>query len=186
MAFRFERLEIPGVIYVEPDIYGDERGYLAEIYKYPEFKKEGIAKPFVQVNHSKSGKNTLRGLHYQKDPMAQGKLITVVEGEILDVIVDIREGSPYYGQWVSRKLNAESKHMLYAPEGFAHGFCVLSETAQVIYYCTGVYSPEHEGGLLWNDPALAISWPLEDPILSDTDKKLPRLDQADNNFRYGE
>lgn len=184
MAFQFQNLDIEGLIYIEPDIFGDQRGFLAEIYKYPEFKKHGIMKPFVQVNYSKSTKGTLRGLHYQKDPMAQGKLVSVVEGEIFDVGVDLREGSPTYGKWVGLTLNAEKKNMLYIPEGFAHGFCVLSETAQLIYYCTQVYSPEHERGIIWNDKELDIAWPIENPILSDRDKDLQLLNQTDNNFSY--
>lgn len=185
MAFRFKALEAPGAVYIEPDIYGDERGFLTEIYKFQEFEKSGMTKPFVQVNHSKSLKNVLRGLHYQKNPMAQGKLITVVEGEIFDVAVDIRVGSPMYGRWIAMTLDAQRKNMLYIPEGFAHGFCVLSDTAQVIYYCTEVYSRAHEAGLLWSDPALGIHWPVEKPLLSDKDKVCSKLDQIDNSFVYG-
>lgn len=173
MAFRFRNLSIPGVIGIEPDVYGDQRGFLAEIYKYPEFRKHGMEKPFVQVNHSKSAKGVLRGLHYQEEPKAQGKLVTVVEGEVFDVAVDIRPGSPTRGRWVSERLNDRKKNMLYVPEGFAHGFCVLSPSAQVIYYCTEVYSPEHERGILWNDPQLNISWPVKDPVLSERDGRLP-------------
>ncbi len=116
--------------------------------------------------------------------MAQGKLITVIEGEIFDVAVDIRSGSPTYGQWVGETLNDEKKNMLYIPEGFAHGFCVLSETAQVIYYCTQVYSPEYERGLLWNDKTVGIQWPVENPILSKRDSACPELAQSSNNFIY--
>jgi len=184
MAFQFENLDVEGIVHIEPDICGDQRGFLAEIYKYPEFKKQGIEKSFVQVIYSKSTKGTLRGLHYQKDPMAQGKLVSVVEGEIFDVGVDLREGSPTYGKWVGLTLNAEKKNMLYIPEGFAHGFCILSETAQLIYYCTQVYSPEHERGIIWNDKELDIAWPIENPILSDRDKDFQLLNQTDNNFSY--
>jgi len=184
MAFNFKKLNIPEIIHIEPDINGDERGFLVEMYKYPEFKDHGIEKPFVQINHSKSLRGVLRGLHYQKDPMAQGKLITVIEGEIFDVGVDLRKDSPTYGQWTSLKLNAEKKDMLYIPEGFAHGFYVLSETAQLIYYCTQVYSPENERGIIWDDKELDIAWPIENPILSDRDRDLPPLSQVDNSFSY--
>jgi dTDP-4-dehydrorhamnose 3,5-epimerase len=186
MSFHFTKLENPDVIHIKSDIYGDARGYFTETYKYPEFKANGIERKFLQVNHSKSSKGILRGLHYQKDPMAQGKLVTVIEGEIFDVAVDLRVGSPHYGKWVSQILDAGKKNMLYVPEGFAHGFCSLSENTQVIYYCTQVYSPEHERGIIWNDPHLGISWPIKDPILSDKDKVFPELDRIDNNFKYTE
>lgn len=184
MAFQFEKLEIPEIVHVVPDVHSDQRGFFYEVYKCPQFESEGIAKTFVQVNHSKSVKGTLRGLHYQKEPKAQGKLITVIEGEIFDVAVDIREGSPTYGKWVSKILNAEQKNMLYIPEGFAHGFCVCSEVAQVIYYCTDVYASELEASLLWNDPTVGVKWPVKDPILSDKDVVSPKLEGVDNNFSY--
>lgn len=184
MVFHFKSLELKEIIHIEPKIIGDERGFFAEIYKKPEFMKHGIDKDFVQVNYSKSAKGVLRGLHYQNDPMAQGKIITVIEGKIFDVAVDIRVGSPTYGQWVSEILDAQKKNMLYIPEGFAHGFCILSETAQLIYYCTQVYSPEHERGIIWNDKDLNIAWPIENPILSDRDKDFQLLNQIDNNFSY--
>jgi len=184
MAFQFKNLDIEGLIHIEPDIFGDHRGFLAEIYQYPEFKSHGIEKPFVHVIYTKSIKGTLRGLHYQKDPMAQGKLVSVVEGEIFDVVVDMRVGSSTYGKWLGVTLDDKKKQMLYIPEGFAHGFCILSETAQLIYYCTQVYSPEHERGIIWNDKVLDIVWPIENPILSDRDQNLLPLDQADNSFSY--
>lgn len=184
MAFCFKKLEIPEIICVEPDIYGDERGYFTETYKYPEFKKNGIEESFVQVNHSKSSKGVLRGLHYQKKPMAQGKLVTVIEGEIFDVAVDIRKGSPTFGKWLGVILDDKKKQMCYIPEGFAHGFCTLSETAQVIYYCTEVYAPEYDQGLIWNDPEVGIVWPIENPILSDKDSQMPLLSQVDTGFSY--
>jgi len=184
MAFHFKKLDIPEIIHIEPEIFDDQRGFFAEIYKHSEFQEYGIKASFAQINHSKSLKGVLRGLHYQKDPMAQGKLITVVEGEIFDVVVDIRVGSPTYGKWVTATLDAQRKNMLYIPEGFAHGFCVLSETAQLVYYCTQVYSPEHKRGIVWNDTELNIIWPVEKPILSNIDRDLPPLSQADNNFSY--
>lgn len=184
MAFHFKKCGIPDVVYVEPDIYRDNRGYFSEVYKLNDFKGNGIEKTFKQVNHASSKKNILRGLHYQTNPAAQGKLVSVVAGEIFDVAVDIRKGSPYYGKWVGVKLNAQAKNMLYVPEGFAHGLCILSEAAEVIYYCTEVYSPEHERSLIWNDPEIAIAWPIENPILSEKDTKSPALSQAENNFTY--
>ncbi len=185
MAFRFFKNEIPDVLEIESDVYRDSRGYFTEVYKFPEFQQNGILKPFVQVNHSHSSQDTLRGLHYQKHPAAQGKMVSVVEGKIFDVAVDLRSGSPYFGRWVAKYLNSEQKKMLYIPEGFAHGFCVLSKRAQVIYYCTEVYTPEEERGILWNDPDLAITWPVRKPVLSEKDSQYPRLKEADCNFSYG-
>ena len=175
MAFTFKQLNIPEIIHIIPATYPDERGSFCEVYKQPEFEKAGIKGPFVQLNHSQSAKGTLRGLHYQERPEAQGKLVTVLEGEIFDVAVDIRKGSPTYGKHVSLTLKGDRKEMLYIPEGFAHGFCVLSEKAHVAYYCTRVYSPDHERGILWDDPQLKIAWPIKDPILSKRDQGLPLL-----------
>lgn len=184
MAFRFQKMKIPELICVEPDILGDERGFFAEIYKFNVFKANGIKKPFVQVNHSKSVYGVLRGLHFQNPPRAQGKLISVVAGEIFDVAVDIRKGSHSYGQWCGVKLDAIKKNMLYVPEGFAHGFCTLSPTAEVIYYCTDEYAQQHEGGVIYNDPTVGIKWPVKDPMLSPKDQKFPTLDKATNHFIY--
>ena len=156
MPFNFTRLAIPDVILIEPRTFPDERGFFMESYKYSEFSAFGIKERFVQDNHSRSVKGVLRGLHYQKHPKAQGKLVRVVVGEIFDVAVDIRHGSPTYGQWVGEKLSAENKRMLYIPPGFAHGFCVLSEGAEVLYKTTEEYSPEHDAGIIWNDPKLSI------------------------------
>ncbi len=141
MSFNFKKLAIPDIILIEPKIYDDERGHFAEIYKFSDFKQFGIDKQFVQVNHSLSRKNILRGLHYQLNPMAQGKFVRAVMGEIFDVVVDIRKGSPWFGKWVSIILSSENQKMLYVPEGFAHGFSVLSNTTEVIYYCTNEYAP---------------------------------------------
>jgi len=180
---KFKELEIPGIIEISPKVFSDQRGFFVEVYKQEEFRKHGFNRPFVQVNHSKSTKGVLRGLHYQIDPMAQGKLITVVDGEIFDVAVDIRDGSPTYGNWAGMNLNAEKKNMLYIPEGFAHGFCVLSDTAQVIYYCTEVYSPEHERGIKWDDPKIDIKWPVNNPTISERDNKMPLLKNIDAYFQ---
>ena len=184
MAFCFTKLEIPEIIYIESDIHSDRRGCFSEMYKYPEFQKNGIDKTFIQMNQSKSLKGVLRGLHYQKNPMAQGKMVSVVDGEIFNAVVDIRKGSTTYGKWIGVTLNDEKKQMMYIPEGFAHGFCVLSETAQVIYYCTEIYASQYVCGILWSDPELSISWPIKNPILSDQDAELPLLNRADNNFDF--
>ena len=186
MPFSFKSLEITEVILVEPKVFRDERGFFMETYKMPDFVASGIKESFVQDNHSRSSKGTLRGLHYQSPPYAQGKLIRVVRGEIFDVAIDIRKGSPTYGKWVSVILSEENKNMLYVPEGFAHGFCVLSEIAEVIYKTTNVYSPEAEAGIIWNDEDLNIGWPAKAPILSEKDKKWPTLKDANIKFYYGE
>ena len=181
----FEPQAIPEVILVRPRVFKDDRGFFVEAYKHSVFVAGGITETFVQDNRSRSSRNTLRGLHYQKLPKPQGKLVSVVRGEILDVAVDIRKGSPTYGQWVSAILNEENQHQLYVPAGFAHGFCVLSETADVAYKTTGEYSAEHDRGILWNDPALGIDWTIGHPLLSPKDEKQPLLENADNNFIYG-
>ena len=186
MPFEFKKKDIPDVIYVEPKLFQDDRGYFAEIYKSREFAQNGIAETFTQMNHSKSQKNVLRGLHYQKEPAAQGKLLGVLSGEIFDVAVDIRKGSPSYGQWVGTVLNSQKKDMVFIPAGFAHGFCVLSETVEIFYYCTKEYDAEQERGIIWNDPELAIAWPVKDPILSGKDQAYPLLRDAENNFQYQE
>ncbi|WP_018154793.1 dTDP-4-dehydrorhamnose 3,5-epimerase [Methanothermococcus thermolithotrophicus] len=184
MPFIFKRLEIPEVVLIEPKVFEDDRGFFMETYKYSEFSKIGIDKMFVQDNCSKSKKGVLRGLHYQKNPNAQGKLVTCLKGEIFDVAVDIRKGSPTYGKYVGVILSEENKKMLYIPEGFAHGFCVLSDEAEVTYKCTAEYSPNDDAGIIWNDEYININWPIKDPILSEKDKNHPTLKEADNNFEY--
>jgi len=181
MNFKFTKLEIPEVILIEPTYFKDERGFFAETYKKPLFIKENIPE-FIQENLSKSQKNVLRGLHYQKKNSAQGKLITVFEGIIFDVAVDIRIGSPTYGKSISKKLSAKDHKLLYIPEGFAHGFCVLSDYALFSYKVTKVYNPEEERGIKWD--CLGIKWPISNPILSERDKKLPELKDADIDFHY--
>ena len=182
MAFQFTQLAIPEVILIEPQVFGDERGYFMETYKLSEFQKNGINKSFVQTNHSKSKKGVLRGLHYQLNPKAQGKLMRVIRGELFDVAVDIRKDSPTYGKWVGEMLTSENKKTLYIPEGFAHGFCVISETAEILYSCTEEYSPELENGIMWNDPQINVQWPIDDPLVSQRDKNLTSLEGAKNNF----
>ena len=173
MPFTFTHLAIPDVILIEPAIFRDERGFFMESYKYSDFVAFGIKEHFVQDNHSRSVKGVLRGLHYQKHPKAQGKLVRVVVGEVFDVGVDIRLGSPTYGKWVGEVLSAENKRMLYIPPGFAHGFCVLSDVADVLYKTTEEYAPEYDAGIIWNDPEIGIQWPIEHPILSEKDAVLP-------------
>jgi dTDP-4-dehydrorhamnose 3,5-epimerase len=182
MPFRFKKTDIADVILIEPQIFSDDRGFFLEITKSSEFQRWGINKPFVQVNHSRSKKNVLRGLHYQLAPKTQAKLVHVVMGQIYDVAVDLRKNSPTYGKWVAETLSGENKNMLYIPEGFAHGFCVLSDVAEVIYHCTGEYSKEHDKGILWSDPKINIKWPIHNPILSEKDQQLPTLEESNNNF----
>lgn len=179
MPFKFERLFIPEIILVKPKLFSDARGFFLEFYKRSDFLSRGINTEFVQDNHSGSVKGVIRGLHYQKRPKVQGKLVRCVKGKIFDVAVDIRKGSPTFGKWVGVELSEENRHMLWIPEGFAHGFLVLSDYAEVIYKISGAeYSPEHDAGIIWNDPDIGIEWPLgdiESPILSEKDSKLPRL-----------
>jgi dTDP-4-dehydrorhamnose 3,5-epimerase len=160
---------LPGVVILEPRVFGDERGFFLESYNERVFAQLGIEERFVQDNHSSSRRNVLRGLHYQIK-QAQGKLVRAVEGEILDVAVDVRRSSPTFGGWEAVRLSGENKRMLWIPPGFAHGFCVISESAQVLYKATDYYAPEHERTLVWNDPDLKIEWKLDgDPIVSAKD-----------------
>jgi dTDP-4-dehydrorhamnose 3,5-epimerase len=184
MPFEFARLAIPDVILIEAKVFGDDRGFFGETYKLSEFIGNNVPQSFVQDNHSRSKQGVLRGLHYQLRPHAQAKVIFVARGEIYDLAVDIRRGSPYYGQWAGAVLSDRNHRLLFVPEGFAHGFLTLSEEADVIYKVTSEYSPEYERGILWNDPDLRIDWPIESPVLSPKDACLPRLADADNNFEY--
>ena len=171
---RFVPTALSGVIIVEPDVHQDGRGYFLETYHAEKYRAAGIQGPFVQDNHSRSIGGTVRGLHLQlRDP--QGKLIHVIEGEIFDVAVDVRRGSPTFGRWVSVMLSAENFRQCYVPPGFAHGFSVTSEVAQVEYKCTTSYDGASEIGIAWNDPTLAIPWPVPDPVLSDRDRRQPML-----------
>jgi dTDP-4-dehydrorhamnose 3,5-epimerase len=184
MPFKFERLSILDVILIEPTVHKDERGFFMETYKFSEFATFGINERFVQDNYSKSVQAVLRGLHYQKNPKAQGKLVQVLQGEILDVAVDIRKGSPTYSRWVSVTLSDENKKLLYIPAGFTHGFCVISKTAEVLYKVTEEYSPKEDVGVAWNDPEIGIQWPIKNPILSRKDSKYPSLKDIDTGFVY--
>lgn len=169
----FTPTDIPEVMLITPKLFHDDRGYFIENYHQKRFFESGITDIFVQDNESSSQKNTLRGLHFQRAPKAQSKLVRVLEGEIFDVAVDIRPDSPTYLKWVGEFLSFENRRMLFIPAGFAHGFYVTSPQAKVAYKCGALYAPEAEGGLAWNDPAIGIQWPLvskEMPILSDKDK----------------
>ncbi len=166
--------EIPGVLVVEPRVFGDRRGYFLETFQARRYAEAGIAGPFVQDNLSFSQQGVLRGLHYQH-PRPQGKLVWVLQGEVFDVAVDIRRGSPTFGRWVGVRLSAENKRQLWIPPGFAHGFCVVSETALFTYKCTDYYAPEAEGTIRWDDPDLGIGWPVAGPALSAKDAAAPRL-----------
>jgi dTDP-4-dehydrorhamnose 3,5-epimerase len=183
MSFSFKQLSIPDVILVEPQVFSDPRGFFLELYKNSSFAST-IPMSFVQLNHSQSTKGVLRGLHYQKQPAAQAKLVTVIRGEVFDVAVDIRRGSPTYQKWVGAKLSADNHRLLYIPPGFAHGFCVLSDIVDVLYYVSAEYSPDHDRGILWDDPAIGVEWSLKVPIISSKDAGLPLLKDADNNFTY--
>ncbi len=184
MPFTFQKLSIPDVVLIQPRLFKDSRGFFRETFKASEFAAFGLPTTFVQGNHSHSAHGVVRALHYQKNPQAQGKLLAVTQGEIFDVAVDIRVGSPSYGQWVAEVLSAENGHMLYIPAGFAHGFCVLSASADLSYQATSEYAPHLETGILWNDPAIGIAWPITTPILSARDLALPPLAEADNNFVF--
>lgn len=164
----FQQTPLPGVILVVPRVFADARGFFFESYHAEKFKAGGISLPFVQDNHSRSVKGTLRGLHAQfRKP--QGKLVRCLQGEIYDVAVDARKSSPHFGKWFGTTLTAENKHMLYVPPGFVHGFCVVSDTAEVEYKCTDLYDPGYELTVIWNDPAIGIDWPTKEPLLSGKD-----------------
>lgn len=184
MPFIFNRLSIPEIIIIEPKLFGDERGFFMETYKYSDFVTAGIRENFLQDNYSRSARGVLRGLHYQKNPHAQGKLVQCLRGRIFDVAVDIRKGSPAFGRWVKAELSEENNFMLYVPPGFAHGFAVLSDTADVVYKCTKEYSPESDRGIIWNDPDIGITWPVDAPVVSGKDMRHPLLKDADINFGY--
>ena len=174
------KTKISDVLLIEPEIFCDERGYFYESFNLKKFEEIINRKiEFVQDNHSKSCKGVLRGLHYQLEPHAQGKLVRCVVGEVFDVAVDIRKSSSTFGKWVGVNLSAENKRQLWIPEGFAHGFLVLSETAEFVYKTTNYYHPDSDRGLMWNDPAIGIQWPNKEIMLSEKDKKHPMLDLSD-------
>jgi len=178
MPFEFEKTKLDGAVLVKPRVFPDERGFFVETYKRADFLKAGIGAEFVQDNHSRSCKGVLRGLHYQKGAAAQGKLVRCTSGAILDVGVDIRRGSPTFGSWAAAELTAANAHMFYLPAGFAHGFLVLSDTAEIMYKCTAEYSPKDDAGIRWNDPDIGIKWGITAPLLSAKDQALPFLKDA--------
>jgi dTDP-4-dehydrorhamnose 3,5-epimerase len=185
MSFEALKLEIEGLILIKPDRYGDERGFFLESYKKSAFESMGIRESFVQENHSRSARGVLRGLHYQVHPFPQGKLLRVIQGEIFDVAVDIRKGSPYYGRWSGLALSGENHQILWIPPGFAHGFMAMTEGAEVLYSTTSEYAPLCERGIAWNDPAIGIKWPSLPPAVSEKDRKFPPLADAENTFVFG-
>jgi dTDP-4-dehydrorhamnose 3,5-epimerase len=172
------RLEIPGLLLIEPALFHDARGLFCETYHARRYAEAGLSERFVQDNFSRSVRGTLRGLHFQ-EPQAQGKLVMVLEGAVYDVVVDIRKGSPAFGRWQGVDLSSENYRQLYVPTGCAHGFCVTSDHAAVLYKCTEFYSPPDERGIIWNDPALAISWPVPAPLLSAKDQAYRTLAAMD-------
>jgi len=180
--FNFIKTDLQDVFLIEPRVFGDDRGFFMETYNQKAFEEYGLKLNFVQDNHSKSGKNVLRGLHFQKQH-PQGKLIRVVSGNVLDVAVDLRKSSPTYQKWAKFELSEENKKMLWVPKGFAHGFLTLSDDVEFLYKCTDLYYPEDEGGIIWNDPDLNIDWGIENPTLSDKDANWPKLKDIEFLFK---
>jgi dTDP-4-dehydrorhamnose 3,5-epimerase len=182
----FHKTDIPGLLVFEPNVFEDSRGYFFESYNEKTFREAGIDFRWVQDNQSSSVYGVIRGLHYQLPPFAQSKLIRVLRGKILDAVVDIRKGSPTFGKSYCKVLSAKNKRQLFIPKGFAHGFSVLSEKAEVLYKCDEFYNKESESGIIYNDPALNIDWqvPAKDAIISDKDMQLPLLKDCNNTFVY--
>ena len=179
MPFEFEPQKIKDVILIKPKVFGDNRGFFIESYKKSDFVANGIDIEFNQDNHSKSSKGVLRGLHYQEEPYGQAKIVRCIKGRIYDVAVDIRQNSQTFGQYVKIELSEENKQMLFIPEGFAHGFVVLSDEAEILYKASGEYAPQADRGIIWNDTDINIDWGIDfDPILSEKDKKQPTLKEA--------
>ena len=176
--------ELPGVLVVEPKVFGDARGFLLESYNHRDYAEAGIPAEFVQDNHSRSAKGVLRGLHYQAAP-GQAKLVRVSQGAAFDVAVDVRWGSPTFAQWVGVLLSGENHRQLYIPVGFAHGFCVVSDLADFLYKVTSYYAPDLERGIRWDDPDLGIDWPVADPILSERDRHHPGIADAPRDYVRG-
>ena len=175
---------LPDILIIKPDVYPDKRGYFMETYHSEKYSRQGIPAAFVQDNQAMSPRNVIRGLHYQIE-YPQGKLIRVLSGEIFDVAVDIRKGSPTFGRWHGEYLTNANLHQMYVPVGFAHGYCVLSDTAEIFYKCTNLYHPEHDRGILWNDPDIGIEWPVTTPVLSEKDANQPCLRNAPQFDYFG-
>ncbi|MCU0284987.1 MAG: dTDP-4-dehydrorhamnose 3,5-epimerase [Acidobacteria bacterium] len=179
MPFEFKGLEIPGLVQIQPRVFKDMRGYFFETFKKSDFVENGIHCDFVQDNYSFSTQNTMRGLHYQLPPAAQGKLVSVLKGRAWDVAVDIRRDSPHYLKWTAVELNEENHIMIYIPPGFAHGFAALSSEVHFFYKCTSQYVQECERGIRWNDPDIGIKWPVANPVISEKDARLPFVHNAE-------
>ncbi len=184
MPFELLESKKSGLLKFKAKVYLDDRGYFFEAYQYNSMKDLGLKDNFPQENISYSVKNVLRGMHYQLNPKAQAKLVMVLKGEIMDVAIDVRRGSPDYGKCEYNILSEENKCILYVPEGFAHGFVVKSDEALVLYKANSFYSQEHEAGFIWNDPEIKINWEVKNPIVSEKDNKLPLFKEAENNFSY--
>ncbi|MFN6433574.1 dTDP-4-dehydrorhamnose 3,5-epimerase [Eubacterium callanderi] len=184
-AITVTKTQIEGLVIVQPSVFGDERGYFMETYNKEEFEKQGLNMTFIQDNESKSKKGVLRGLHFQRK-YSQGKLVRCTQGAVWDVGVDLRKGSPTYGEWAGVELSAENKTMFYIPEGFAHGFVVLSDEATFNYKCTNLYAPEYDGGIRWNDPEIGVEWPVEglELLLSAKDQKQPFLKDIKDTLEF--
>jgi dTDP-4-dehydrorhamnose 3,5-epimerase len=184
MPFEFRAFsDLPEVVLIKPEEFADERGWFAETYRRSDFINHGIHFEFLQDDHSCSTtRGTLRGLHFQKEPVAQGKLVRCLVGEAFDVAVDVRHGSPTYRKWISTNLSATNHHILWVPPGFAHGFLTLTDNTEIAYKVTSEFSAFHDRSIRWNDPAIGISWPIANPILSPKDRNAPFLSDVDNNF----
>jgi dTDP-4-dehydrorhamnose 3,5-epimerase len=181
MAVKYAKTSLPGVLIIEPVAFKDDRGFFLEVHHQKKYAEGGIEETFVQDNHSHSKHGVLRGLHYQRR-YPQGKLVCVIAGEIFDVAVDIRRGSPTFGKWEGIYLSSDNNRQIFVPEGFAHGFCVVSETADVLYKCTDFYNSDDEFGILWSDPTIGIAWPVASPILSSKDNQYPKLTEIAEDF----
>ena len=184
MPFAFCPTALADVVRIDPTTFLDERGSFRETFKASDFADAGIPTDFVQTNLSVSKPGVLRGLHFQIDPEAQGKLVSCSAGAVFDVAVDLRHGSPSFGQWIGEELSVENGRMLWIPAGFAHGFCVLEGDAVLTYSVTSPYSGPHDGGIAWNDQEIGVVWPVAEPVLSDKDRALPLLRNGDPGFRY--
>ena len=185
MPFEFIETELKDVLIIKPKVFGDKRGFFLESYKKNDFYNAGIKEEFNQDNHSKSTKGVLRGLHFQLNPKSQAKIVRCVRGKIYDVAVDIRKNSPTYKKWIKVELSEDNKQMIYIPVGFAHGFVVLSEEAELIYKATNEYAPDLDGGIRWNDSDINVDWGIDFiPIISDKDASLPAFKDARMNFEY--
>ncbi len=184
MPFAFQTTALVDAIVIDPKSFADDRGVFRETFKNADFADAGLPTTFAQSNLSSSRQGVLRGLHFQTDPMAQGKLVSCVAGAVFDVAVDIRHGSPSFGKWIGEELSMANGRMLWIPAGFAHGFCVLEDNSVLSYSVTEVFSGAHDGGIAWNDPAIGVEWPISDPLLSDKDQALPCLGDGDPGFQY--